>query len=120
MASIKMYPAGSRRPGGGNTVQSTPGGVTIPYIKLVSCLTWAYNYGVKEWLISGPDWIYSERYDIDAKATGPVPQAQLKLMVQTLLADRFKLTLHHETKNPGLCAGRGKERTRQSRLHLAR
>jgi uncharacterized protein (TIGR03435 family) len=37
-------------------------------------------------------------YDIVAKADHPVPKDQLRLMLQSLLADRFKLTLHWESK----------------------
>ena len=33
-----------------------------------------------------------------AKAAGPAPDAELRLMLQTLLADRFKLAVHHQTK----------------------
>jgi uncharacterized protein (TIGR03435 family) len=39
-----------------------------------------------------------EGYDIAAKADHPVPRDQLRLMLQSLLADRFKLTLHWEAK----------------------
>jgi uncharacterized protein (TIGR03435 family) len=39
-----------------------------------------------------------ERFDIIAKAAGPVPEARLKLMLQVLLEDRFKLKVHRETK----------------------
>ncbi len=58
-------------------------------------------------LAGGPDWINSEKYDIEAKAPqGAVPaglagksrSASLMLMLQTLLADRFKLTVHREAK----------------------
>jgi uncharacterized protein (TIGR03435 family) len=38
------------------------------------------------------------RYDIVAKASEPVPVPQVKLMLQSLLADRFGLALHRETK----------------------
>jgi uncharacterized protein (TIGR03435 family) len=37
-------------------------------------------------------------YDIVAKADHAVPKEQLRLMLQSLLADRFKLTLHRETR----------------------
>jgi uncharacterized protein (TIGR03435 family) len=49
-------------------------------------------------VLSGPSWINTEMYNIDAKADAPTTQAQLKLMLQGLLADRFKLKLHKETK----------------------
>jgi uncharacterized protein (TIGR03435 family) len=53
----------------------------------------------------GPGWISSDRFDIVAKAEGnPPPQVPggppglLRLMLRALLADRFKLILHHQTK----------------------
>ncbi len=67
-------------------------------------------YHVKESQIeNGPSWINSERYDIEAKAgdaetaamqkLGPDERGlQVDLMLQSLLADRFKVTIGHETK----------------------
>ena len=46
----------------------------------------------------GAAWLGTERYDIIAKAGGPAPVPQLRLMLQALLADRFGLLLHHESK----------------------
>jgi uncharacterized protein (TIGR03435 family) len=40
----------------------------------------------------------SQGYDIVAKADRPVPKDQIRLMLQSMLADRFNLTLHHESK----------------------
>jgi uncharacterized protein (TIGR03435 family) len=46
-----------------------------------------------------PSWISRERYDIEAKAEHPSASAsELKIMLQNLLADRFKLSLHEQTK----------------------
>lgn len=56
-------------------------------------------YGVKPFQISGgPAWISSAHYDIDAKAEGSPNNSEMRLMMQALLEDRFKLKLHHETK----------------------
>jgi uncharacterized protein (TIGR03435 family) len=49
-------------------------------------------------IIGGPDWINTERWDILAKADGN-PGPQLMTMVQNLLADRFKLVVHRETRD---------------------
>ena len=47
----------------------------------------------------GPSWIDTERYDFVAKAESPdATTAQLRVMLQSLLADRFKLVVHRETK----------------------
>lgn len=68
-------------------------------------------YGVDDNQISGaPQWIYSEKYDIEAKMDGStadnlgrLSEDQRKLvhqrMLQALLMDQFKLTIHHETKD---------------------
>jgi bla regulator protein blaR1 len=67
-------------------------------------------YGVEDNQISGaPSWLSSQRYDIEAKPNEFEADQLQKLspqdrsaavgqMIQALLADRFKLTLHHETK----------------------
>jgi uncharacterized protein (TIGR03435 family) len=59
---------------------------------------WAY--GIQPFQHGGgPSWIAADRYDVLAKAEGNATDAQMKLMVQTLLTDRFKLKFHHESKN---------------------
>jgi uncharacterized protein (TIGR03435 family) len=40
----------------------------------------------------------TDRYDVDAKTETDTDMDQLRLMVQILLADRFKLTVHRESK----------------------
>jgi uncharacterized protein (TIGR03435 family) len=49
--------------------------------------------------IVGPAWVSQDRYDIVAKAPVNAPKEQLPLMLQTLLINRFKLVLHHETRD---------------------
>jgi uncharacterized protein (TIGR03435 family) len=55
-------------------------------------------YGVKDYQISGPDWLNSARFDIVAKIPDGTPKDQVPLMWQTLLAERFNLQIHRETK----------------------
>jgi uncharacterized protein (TIGR03435 family) len=50
-------------------------------------------------VVGGPSWINTDGYDIEAKPEGNTDQARMWLMVQTLLADRFKLAMHRETRN---------------------
>ena len=57
----------------------------------------AYRVQGRE-IAGGPDWIDSERYDIEARAGSDADEAQLRLMLQALLADRFRVRLHKETR----------------------
>jgi uncharacterized protein (TIGR03435 family) len=49
-------------------------------------------------IVGGPEWINSERYEIEAKADGSANRAAMFLMLQSLLEDRFHLKVHRETK----------------------
>jgi uncharacterized protein (TIGR03435 family) len=65
-------------------------------VSLKTAIRWAYH--VLDYQVSGPDWIGFQRYDIAAKAAEPVTEDQLRQMLQTLLAERFKVALHRQTK----------------------
>jgi|SRR5580692_2615285 uncharacterized protein (TIGR03435 family) len=56
-------------------------------------------YGVQADQISGPVWLESERFDITANVRRGATQAQVDGMLQNLLIERFKLALHHTTKD---------------------
>jgi len=45
-----------------------------------------------------PHWVATDRYAIDARAAGTPGKDQMRLMMQSLLADRFKLSVHFETQ----------------------
>ena len=60
-------------------------------------LEWAYGIQPSQHL-GGPSWIGIDRYDIVAKAEGNATDDQMKLMMRTLLADRFKLKFHRDSK----------------------
>jgi len=49
-------------------------------------------------LVGGPSWMESDGFDIEAKADPDARAPQLLLMLQSLLADRFKLALHRENR----------------------
>jgi uncharacterized protein (TIGR03435 family) len=56
-------------------------------------------YGVMhERLLGGPDWIHSDRFDILASAPAGTSRSTMLTMLQTLLADRFKLVLRREAR----------------------
>ena len=49
-------------------------------------------------LVGVPRWVETERYDVNAKTEGNSTREQITLMLQALLADRFKLAVHDETR----------------------
>jgi uncharacterized protein (TIGR03435 family) len=55
-------------------------------------------YGVGRYQLSAPDWLNSARFDINARVPPGATTDQYRLMLQNLLAERFKLALHHETR----------------------
>jgi uncharacterized protein (TIGR03435 family) len=55
-------------------------------------------YRVKDFQIDGPDWLNGSRFDVTAKFPAGATEDQVPEMLQTLLADRFKLLLHRGTK----------------------
>jgi uncharacterized protein (TIGR03435 family) len=50
-------------------------------------------------VVGGPAWINTDGYDIEAKPESNTDQKRMWLMLRTLLADRFKLAMHNETRN---------------------
>jgi uncharacterized protein (TIGR03435 family) len=55
-------------------------------------------YKVKNYQVVGPDWMASERFDIDAKLPAGSTKEQVPDMLQSLLAERFQLKFHNESK----------------------
>ena len=49
-------------------------------------------------ITGGPDWVSSQRFDVQGRADRPYSIDDLHIMFQNLLADRFSLKLHHEIK----------------------
>jgi uncharacterized protein (TIGR03435 family) len=96
-------------------IQVSPGTVTMRNVTLKAAIRWAWH--VSEYQVTGPDWLDSERYEIAGKAAGPVTDDQLRLMMQALLRERFKLTLHLQTKELGaylLVAGKNGPKVHES------
>ena len=49
-------------------------------------------------LVGGPGWIDADRFDVEARGPADLTPARGRAMLQDLLADRFKLTTHPETR----------------------
>jgi len=102
-ASVKPNKSGAEE----RYIRIDPSGasLTVVNLQLRALITFAYQIQSFQ-LEGGPDWIASERFDILGKPERAVPgtgaifngQEPLKIMLRTLLADRFKLVMHKETK----------------------
>jgi len=55
-------------------------------------------YRLKDYQVSGPAWMDSARYEIVAKIPADATAAEVSLMLRALLAERFGLAVHRETK----------------------
>jgi uncharacterized protein (TIGR03435 family) len=55
-------------------------------------------YRVKRYQISGPDWLASERFDVNAKIPEGGSEKQVPEMLQALLEDRFQMKFHRESR----------------------
>ena len=64
---------------------------------LSDLITFAYGLHPRQ-ITGGPDWLDKDKYDLAAEpdGEGQPNDKQWKIMVQKLLADRFKLTFHHD------------------------
>ena len=70
---------------------------------LTTYITFAYKLsltsGQRQSMIAHlPGWVGSDRFDIQARAEGNPTKDQMRLMMQSLLADRFKRLVHFETQ----------------------
>jgi uncharacterized protein (TIGR03435 family) len=94
VASIKPIEATYDRPGPVTCSQGSFAASGVPARFLIE---WAFDIRTD---FSLPAWasLSGEKYNVEAKAAGPVSLADCKLMVQHLLADRFQLSLHNETR----------------------
>jgi uncharacterized protein (TIGR03435 family) len=122
VASVKASPAvqpGARvyfGPPRGGPGTSDPGQITWTYATLMGMLTTAYD--VKAYQINGPGWLTSERYDVAVKLPADATKEQVRAMWQNLLAERFGLKLHHESKEfavDDLVVGKGGSKLRVSK-----
>jgi uncharacterized protein (TIGR03435 family) len=92
---------GQSKPGNGRSGQERivtgPASLTGTGVGLRQLILEAYDMPYSR-IFGGPPWLDSEIYNVEAKAAHAVSRDQLHLMLRALLADRFKLALHRETR----------------------
>jgi uncharacterized protein (TIGR03435 family) len=83
-------------PARGGPGSSDPGQIKWEYARLIDMLMTAYD--VKSYQVRGPVWMSTERYHVIAKVPEGATKDQVIVMWQSLLAERFGVVLHHESK----------------------
>jgi uncharacterized protein (TIGR03435 family) len=101
-AQAKAFEVASVHPNTSGTAQTninfTPGGVTFTNLQLRAIIQFAYGISQPSRLAGVPDWANNERFDVVAR--GVVASLQdRRVMLQALLADRFKLAAHAEQRS---------------------
>jgi uncharacterized protein (TIGR03435 family) len=75
----------------------TPGNtLTMRFVTMRVAVAWAYN--TQRPMVAGPSWIDTEHYEIVAKSAHPANEDEMRMMLQPVLAERFKLQFHRETR----------------------
>jgi uncharacterized protein (TIGR03435 family) len=75
---------------------SDPGYFRCENFSLENLMNWGYGLGANQ--LSAPDWMGHANFDITAKVPRGATYKQFRIMLQNLLADRFKLVIHHEKR----------------------
>ena len=93
VASVKANTFGER---GSSSQNALPDGYAVTNQPLRGLISFAY--GVPLFKLSGaPDWVSTDRFDIDAKSDHRITGDEKLAMLRTLLEERFKLKVHRET-----------------------
>jgi len=102
VASVKpnptVTPATTLFPlGPGDAYAATGGRFRATNQPLILYLRFAYRLGSGD-LLELPKWVYEDRFDVDARANGAPTKDQMRLMMRSLLVERFKLATHVEQR----------------------
>jgi uncharacterized protein (TIGR03435 family) len=84
----------------GDSPVSTGGLYSGRNIPLIQFISFAYNLTQVQLqsVVSQVPWTAEDKFDIEARAAGDPDKAEYRLMMQSLLADRFKLVVHRENR----------------------
>jgi len=95
MADVHVAPPGEATRGGG----FIPGGrFEVRGATMLSLISMAYGMYGDDKIQGGPGWLDTDKFDIIAKVPAGTPENAFQPMLQALLADRFKLAVHNDTK----------------------
>lgn len=92
VASIKPNTSGSGR----SSTHTNDSTVIMQNVSLKQIIETAF--GVKDYSFTGPGWLDTAKFDISAKLPSGADPHEIREMTQALLAERFKLAVHRESK----------------------
>ena len=87
--------------GPGDAFEKTGGRFRATNQPLIAYIRFAYRLGPSD-LLDLPRWVYNERFDIETRANGEPTKDQLRVMMRSLLKDRFKLAVHTEQQTQAI------------------
>lgn len=105
-----------------NSTPTVTGGVLrgerydLKNASMLDLIKTAWNVGAAT-VVGGPNWLEKDRFDVIAKAPRSTPPETIRLMLQSLLIDRFSLTVHRDTrpmKAFAITAGKNKSKLREA------
>jgi uncharacterized protein (TIGR03435 family) len=99
VASVKTNKSGPA----GMGMRTLPSSFTVTNVPLRFLIQQAYRVSAYQ-LLGGPAWLASERFDIIAKPPDGSRPDQTMLMLRGLLAERFNLKVHEETRETQIYA----------------
>jgi uncharacterized protein (TIGR03435 family) len=100
VASVKPNKSGTTQA----NVGMPPNGVNYVNLPLQGIIQLSFQINQPSKVIGMPDWAFTERFDIQARAAGPITADERRLMMQALLADRFKLVARREKREVSVLA----------------
>jgi uncharacterized protein (TIGR03435 family) len=100
VASVKPNRSGTTQANAG----LQPNGVNLINLPLRGIIQIAYGIPQPAKLVGVPDWTITERFDIVGRTAGPSSGDEIRLMLQTLLVERFKLVARRDTRPLGAYA----------------
>ena len=97
VASVKSHVFGAPGSTGRTGIEEDAAQVRIENLPLRVLIAISYGLKSREQL-SGPAWLDTATFDIVAKPPSGYKRGQLPALLRNLLIDRFKLSVHHETR----------------------
>jgi uncharacterized protein (TIGR03435 family) len=100
-ASIKP----NRSLSGVSSMNPTPGRVSMENVSLKKLIMTAYDVPEdRDYAFAGPEWLGTQRFDVEATFPPTTTTPAMREMLQTLLAERFQLALHRESRELAMLA----------------